>query len=597
MCGIVGIVSRSPVDPASVVRMAEVLRHRGPDDAGVWLSEDRSVVLAHRRLAILDLSPRGRNPMTWDRGRLQVTYNGELYNYRDLRDELRRLGYSFASNSDTEVILAAYDHWGVECLQRLIGMFAFGLWDSGRRQLFLARDRLGQKPLYYSEHNGELAFASELKALLADCEFRCEVDPEALAMYLRYGYVPAPRTIFGHASKLAPAHYAIWKDGRLEAARYWDPVIIAARPRPEFNEADAARQLEELLRESVCRQMISDVPLGAFLSGGIDSSLIVALMQEQSARRVKTFTIRFDDPEFNEADHARAVADHLGTDHFEETCSTAQMIDTIGKLPEYFDEPFADASAIPTYLVSKVARQEVTVALSGDGGDELFFGYERYRNYATRWVQIAAPRMSHGTLETLLDTEMQYYAHWHVSWQDPEIAVMLGHQGQRSAAHETARRDLQQFTALERPPLLDLLTYLPDQILTKVDRASMALSLEARAPFLDHRVVEFALALPLEQKWRGGESKWLLRQLLHKRVPRDLVDRPKMGFSVPLAELFRGGLREQIESAFAGPLLEDLHICPDPAQAAWRDFLAGNNVSVDRIWTLFALTCWAKRWG
>jgi asparagine synthase (glutamine-hydrolysing) len=325
--------------------------------------------------------------------------------------------------------------------------------------------------------------------------------------------------------------------------------------------------------------------------------LIVALMQEQSARRVKTFTIRFDDPEFNEADHARTVADHLGTDHFEESCSTAQMIDTIGKLPEYFDEPFADASAIPTYLLSKVARQEVTVALSGDGGDELFFGYERYRNYATRWAQTAAPKINGCAQPTILDPEMRCYAHWHMSWEDEQITAMLGRRASKSVAHASMGQALQQFTPLERPPLLDLLTYLPNQILTKVDRASMASSLETRAPFLDHRVVEFALALPLEQKWRGGESKWLLRQLLHKRVPRALVDRPKMGFSVPLAELFRSGLREQIESALAGPLLEDLHICPDPAQAAWRDFLAGNNGSVDRIWTLFALTCWAERWG
>jgi asparagine synthase (glutamine-hydrolysing) len=596
MCGIVGIVAPEPLDEASLSSMRDALIHRGPDDSGIWISRDRSVGLSHRRLSVIDTSCAGRNPMAWDRGRLQITYNGEIYNYTDLRDELEASGYLFRSNTDTEVVLAAYDCWGVDCLQKFVGMFAFGLWDAGRNQLFLARDRLGQKPLYYSEYSGRLAFASELKALIADAKFPRAIDPDAMFMYLRYGYVPAPRTIFGHASKLAPAHYAIWKDGRLEVTRYWDPVTIAARPRSAVNEADAARQLEELLRDSVRRQMTSDVPLGAFLSGGIDSSLIVALMQEQSAKPVQTFTIRFENPEFNEADHARAVADYLGTDHFEETCSAAQMIETIGKLPEVFDEPFADASAIPTYLVSRVARHEVTVALSGDGGDELFFGYERYRNYATRWAQIAAPRVSHGALETLLDTEMQYYAHWHVSWQDPEIAVMLGHRGQRSTAHETARRDLQQFTALERPPLLDLLTYLPDQILTKVDRASMALSLEARAPFLDHRVVEFALTLPLEQKWRGGESKWLLRQLLHQRVPRDLVDRPKMGFSVPLAELFRGGLREQIENAFAGPLLEDLHICPDPARAAWQDFLAGNNDSVDRIWTLFALTYWAERW-
>ena len=461
---------------------------------------------------------------------------------------------------------------------------------SERSQLFLARDRFGQKPLYYFEHEGRLAFASELKALIADVEFPRAVDPNALSTYLRYGYVPAPLTIFRSARKLAPAHYAIYKNGRLSVACYWDPLAIAAQQERNLDEEEAARRLEDLLQDSVRRQMVADVPLGAFLSGGIDSSLIVALMQEQSSKRVKTFTIRFVDPEFNEADHAMAVAKHLGTEHYEETCGKEQMLDVLGHLPEYFDEPFADASAIPTYLVSKVARQGVTVALSGDGGDELFFGYERYHNYATRWLQMAAPKTNNCGSEALLDAEMEYYAHWHMSWQDEDIDAMLGESGPRSAAHQSARLELQQFAPLERPPLLDLMTYLPDQILTKVDRASMAVGLEARAPFLDHRVVEFALTLPLEQKWRHGEGKWLLRQLLHRRVPRALVDRPKMGFSVPLADLFRGGLRDAIESAFAGPVLEELGIRPDIARATWHNFLAGNNDCTDRIWNLFALT-------
>lgn len=596
MCGIVGIIGSAPIDEGILSSMTDVMFHRGPDAAGIWVSPDRSVGLGHRRLAVIDTSCAGRNPMAWDGGRLQITYNGEIYNFLELRRELETAGYRFRSNTDTEVILAAYDRWDIECLQRFIGMFAFGLWDGGRNRLFLARDRLGQKPLYYAHYNGQFAFASELKAIVTDTEFPRDMDPDALAMYLRYGYIPAPLTIYRHARKLPPAHYAIYKNGVLQTTRYWNPIAIAAQQRSDIGESETTLQLESLLRDSVKLQMIADVPLGAFLSGGVDSSLIVALMQEQSAKRVKTFTIRFEDPAFNEADHARAVAKHLGTEHYEDTCGTDQVLDVIGRLPEFFDEPLADASAIPTYLLSTVARQQVTVALSGDGGDELFFGYERYHNFAARWLNMAAPKTAGDAPEHLLDAEMDHYAHWHMSWQDAAIAAMLGRPGQRSVAHEAARLELRQFTPLKRPPLLDLATYLPDQILTKVDRASMAASLEARAPLLDHRVVEFALALPLEQKWRDGQGKWPLRHLLYKRVPRILVDRPKMGFSVPLADLFRNGLRDQVESAFAGPVLEELGMRPGPARATWQDFLAGNNDCVDRLWTLFALTSWAKRW-
>ena len=600
MCGIVGIVSGEAFESARLLRMNETLRHRGPDDHGIWMSENRTVGLAHRRLSILDLSPLGRNPMAWDDGRLRITYNGEIYNFQDLRLELETCGYQFRSNTDTEVILAAYDRWGFACLGRFIGMFAFGLWDAAQTQLLLARDRLGQKPLYYSTHTGQLAFASELKALVADPEFRREIDPDAISMYLRYGYVPIPRTIYHHANKLPPAHYAIYKNGTLRIEPYWDPMAVALLPRIDLTEEDAAKELDDLLRDAVRRQMVADVPVGAFLSGGIDSSLVAALMQEQSSKRVKTFTIRFENPDFNEADHARAVANHLGTEHYEETCSTKEMIDIVGRLPDYFDEPFADASAIPTYLVSKITRRKVTVALSGDGGDELFFGYERYHNYANRLLEMPSHKIhaeQKNSAEELFDAdELQQYAHWHVSWQDSDIETMLGRTAMRSSTHQAMRRDLKQFLPLERAPILDLFTYLPEQILTKIDRASMAASLEARAPFLDHRVIEFALGLPLDLKWRSGQGKWLLRQLLYKRVPQQLVDRPKMGFSVPLAEWFRGGLREQIANDFAGSLLEELGINPRSARLLWQALLAGNNDSVDLIWTLFALTSWARRW-
>jgi len=332
--------------------------------------------------------------------------------------------------------------------------------------------------------------------------------------------------------------------------------------------------------------MVSDVPLGAFLSGGIDSSLVVALMQEQSASRVKTFTIHFENPRFDESVHAAAVAKHLGTEHYEETCTTREMIEIVSRLPDYFDEPFADPSAIPTYLVSKVICQNVMVALSGDGGDELFFGYHRYHNYAKRLARMGPQA----------DDEVEQYAHWHVSWTDAQIQTLLGRPAVHSPVDRSMRLHLNQFSRLERAPLLDLVTYLPEQILTKVDRASMAASLEARAPSLDHRVVEFSLGLPLELKWRNGEGKWLPRQLLYKRVPQTLVDRPKMGFSVPLPEWFRGGLRDEISEQFGGTLLEQLGINPQLARRLWRDVLDGRDDSVDLIWTLFALTSWARRW-
>ncbi len=596
MCGIVGIVSRAGLNPAVVTAMVETLRHRGPDDGGIWVSDDHTVALAHRRLSILDLSPLGRNPMSWDNGRLQITYNGEIYNHQDLRSELQAIGYRFRSHTDTEVILAAYDRWGIDCLHRFIGMFAFGLWDAPHKQLFLARDRLGQKPLYYSEHDGEIEFASELKALLAQDDFPREVNREALSMYMRYGYVPAPFTIFRRASKLPPAHYALWKNGALTIVSYWNPLAIALRGATALDEADATQRFEELVRDSVRRQMIADVPVGAFLSGGMDSSLISAIMQEESSKRIQSFTIRFENSAFNEADHAFSVARHLGTDHHEEICGINEMVEIAGRLHDYFDEPFADPSAIPTYLVARTARRKAIVALAGDGGDELFFGYERYHNFATRWLKMAAPQGGGCTAETLLDPEIQRYAHWHMSWQESQIEEMLRGPAIRSPAHQSMRRLLQRFVPLERAPLLDLLTYLPDQILTKVDRASMAVGLEARAPFLDHRVIEFALALPLEFKWRQGQGKWLLRRLLYSKVPRALVDRPKMGFSVPLVDLFHAGLGERISSAFAGSMLEELGIRPKPARALWQEFCAGNPQRVDMIWSLFALISWSGRW-
>lgn len=617
MCGIVGVVAEEGVRADRLSAMSARLLHRGPDDCGVWLSPGAApqVGLAHRRLSIVDLSPLGRNPMVRDGGRLCITFNGEVYNFLELRKELEGLGDRFVSRSDTEVVLASWDRWGTDCLRRFVGMFAFGIWDARSRRLFLARDRLGKKPLYYAEYAGRFAFASELKAFLAEPEFPRELDQDALGLYLRYGYVPSPFTIFRAARKLPPAHLARYEPGRagLRIERYWDPLTVAAEPVRELDDGEAEKQLESLLKDAVRLRMIADVPLGAFLSGGIDSSLVVALMQEQSARPVKTFSIRFENPEFNEADHAAAVARHLGTEHREETCSMTAMRDVLDVLGETFDEPFADSSFIPTYIVARMTRRYVTVALSGDGGDELFFGYQRYaalerarwllespgpfRRTVARAIGLVPVRRARRVAEVLRQDGSDPYDRF-VSWfPAAEAAALLGHASPHYPTYESTLAAVSSRQPADRASLLDLVTYLPEDILTKVDRASMAVGLEARAPLLDHRVAEFALRLPLSLKYRRGTTKWLLRRLLYRRVPRHLLDRPKMGFGVPLADWFRGPLRDRMEQYLSGPSLEDLGLTPGPARTLWRSFLDGRDPRTAPLWALFALCLWAERWN
>jgi asparagine synthase (glutamine-hydrolysing) len=613
MCGIAGVVdlepSGRPFEPLARA-MADTLAHRGPDDAGVWRSDNGSVALSHRRLSIIDLSPLGHNPMPWDGGRLWITFNGEIYNFLELREELELAGCRFRSHSDTEVILAAYDRWGIDCVQRLVGMFAFAIWDSPKQRLWLVRDRLGKKPLYYSDANGTLRFASELKAIVADERVPRHVDAVAVGMYLRYGYIPSPHSIYSAVRKLPPAHYLLCESGRVSIHRYWDPLehALAIRPRTD---ADAEAELESRLAVAVRQRMIADVPLGAFLSGGIDSSLVVALMQEQSATPVKTFTIRFENAQFNEADHAAAVARHLGTEHHEQTCGASQMLDVVDCLSDMFDEPFADSSAVPTYLVSKIARERVTVALSGDGGDELFFGYPRYRFHSLASPALALPRplryaMAFGAdrLPTrrlrriagvLRGDERDRYARFISWWRPEEILALTGHAPDEGLLYADAFARSESLGRDDRPGLLDLVSYLPEDILTKVDRASMAVSLEVRAPLLDHRVVELALGLPASLKRRRGSMKWILRRLLYKRVPRALIDRPKMGFGVPLVDWFRGPLRERMNEYCAGSDLADLGIDPQPVRRLWSDFQRGHSHRAELLWLMFQLVAWSRR--
>jgi asparagine synthase (glutamine-hydrolysing) len=616
MCGIAGLVRRGreprPHGSAAALAgaMVRTLAHRGPDDEGVWESPDATVALAQRRLAIIDLSPLGHNPMPWDDGRLWITFNGEIYNFLELRDDLERRGYRFRSQTDTEALLAAYDEWGIDCLQRLAGMFAFALWDEPRRRLWLVRDRLGKKPLYYADVDGALRFASELKAILADHSFPRNLDREALGLYLRYGYIPSPHSIYVHARKLPPAHYLLFEDDEAVVRRYWDPVPFALGT-CQLGEEDAEAELNSLLTTAVRQRMIADVPLGAFLSGGIDSSLVVALMQEQSAEPVRTFTIRFENAAFNEADHAAAVARHLGTEHHEETCSAQEMLSVVGRLADMYDEPFADSSAVPTYLVSRIARQRVTVALSGDGGDELFFGYPRYRYHARASSVLRLPRPIRRAAaagvaqvpnrrvrriaDVLRSDDQDRYARFVTWWQPSDIVAMTGMRPGCIPLYADVLERAARQHAGERAPLLDLVSYLPEDILTKVDRASMAVSLEVRAPLLDHRVVEFALGLPLSMKWRGGLTKKALRDLLYRRVPRQLLERPKMGFGVPLDDWFRGPLRERMNAYSGGPDLEDLGFDPRTVRTLWSDFLNGRSHRTDLLWQMFSLIEWFRR--
>ncbi len=645
MCGFAGLVG-TPGDPSARAaladRMAATLAHRGPDDSGSWSDPEGIVGLGSRRLAIIDVSPLGHQPMTSADGRYTVAYNGEIYDFEAIRAELEAAGCTFRGYSDTEVMLAALSLWGIEAaLPRFWGMFAFGVWDATERVLHLVRDRLGKKPLYYGWQDGTLLFGSELKALRAHPSFAAPVDRDALAAYLRFCYIPAPRSIHVGIHKLPPGTWITIspdRPGELPTPKlYWDPVAVAEGGRAAqstLGDADAVNELETLLSDAVRLRMISDVPLGAFLSGGIDSSAVVALMQAQSSRRVQTFTIGYDSSQYDESPHAAAVAAHLGTDHTELRVTPEDMRAVIPCLPDLYDEPFADASQIPTFLVSQLARKTVTVALSGDGGDEVFGGYNRYvtgmrtwkrlsrvprpaRRGAARVMEGITPRMwdrAGGIADRFLparnrglitgnkvyklatvvglDSVDALYTRLVSTWPVPNGMVRGGSEPPlpSSLLHTTLT------DPAERMMLFDLTGYLPDDILAKVDRASMGASLEARAPMLDHRVVEFAWRLPLNQRIRGGESKWILRQLLDRHVPRALIDRPKAGFGVPIDTWLRGPLR-----AWATDLLSEDRLKregffdPKPITAALRDHLAGRRNVQYHLWVILMFEAWLDR--
>ncbi len=647
MCGIAGFIDRTVQHPERILaEMTEVISHRGPDNAGYWCDNNVGLALGHRRLSILDLSPAGHQPMASASGRYVVTYNGEIYNFSSICAELEQLGVrSWRGHSDTEVMLEAFDTWGVEAtVGRLVGMFAIALWDRQERQMFLIRDRLGEKPLYYGCYQNSFLFGSELKVIKKHPAFVADIDRSALALYMRYCYIPAPYTIYKGVQKVPPGTIVSIKvaDSGIQVSDpvpYWSAQKAATDGlQDQFSGSDreAVSALEDLLSDAVGNQMVADVPLGAFLSGGIDSSAIVALMQAQSSRPVKTFTIGFDNEGYNEAIHAKAVARHLGTEHTELYVSPDDALSVIPQLPVLYDEPFGDSSQIPTFLVSKLSRQHVTVSLSGDGGDELFGGYNRYTWSKSIWSRIgripkkvrsgAAPAitsLSPKTWDTLFtlcgpilpsrmkqrlpgeklhklagvigsDNPVEMYRQLASTWKNP-CQVVNG--GKEPITTLTSTGDwLKSDDIIELMMYLDLITYLPDDILVKVDRAAMGVSLETRVPLLDHRVVEFAWKLPQRMKIRNGCGKWILRQVLFNHVPRELIERPKMGFGVPIDEWLRGPLKEWAECLLdERRLLQEGYLNPKPITDLWHEHLSGRRNRQHHLWNVLTFQAWLEK--
>ncbi|GEP43766.1 asparagine synthase (glutamine-hydrolyzing) [Brevifollis gellanilyticus] len=644
MCGIAGYFTpprARSLDQltAGVTRMTDAIVHRGPDDSGAWVDVENGIALGHRRLSILDLSPLGHQPMTSADGRFVMVFNGEIYNFQQLRAELEKHGHTWRGHSDTEIMLAAFRQWGIfEATKRFNGMFAFAVWDRDERTLTLGRDRLGEKPLYYGWQGDTFVFASELKAVRAMPGFDATINRDAICALLRFNYIPDPWCIYEGMHKLPPAALITLKapSDKPVPQLYWNlrQVIEHGYDHPfAGTEKEAIDTFESLLKEAVGMRMVADVPIGAFLSGGVDSSLIVAMMQAQSSRPVRTFTIGFDVPEYNEAEFAKEVAAHLKTDHTEMYMTGQNALDTIPLMPGMYDEPFSDYSQIPTYLVSKMARQHVTVSLSGDAGDELFGGYERYFVGRNLWNKFAwmppalkkltasaltmfSPdslnamgavfrpvlplRVRHGPfgdklhklaevvaapgMESLYLTLMSH-------WKKPEQLVINGRDRDSSITDQTGWPRVSDFT--HRMMHLDMETYLPGDILTKVDRAAMSVSLESRIPLLDTNLIEFAWTIPFSMKVRGGKGKWLMRETLYRHVPKRLIDRPKRGFGVPLEHWLRGELRDWAEDLLSESRLKrEGYFNPAPIGKKWQEHVDGTRNWHFYLWDVLMFQAW-----
>ena len=639
MCGIAGFIGKSEQPLVSLEKMAKAIYHRGPDNHGVWFDEQFGIGMAHTRLAIVDLTLAGHQPMASMSGQYMLVFNGEVYNHQAIRNELNSsASINWRGHSDTETLLAGFEAWGIKgTIEKTIGMFAIAVWDRLAKTLTIARDRVGEKPLYYGWQDGIFLFGSELKALKQHSAFKSEINRDAITLLLRHNYIPTPYSIYKGIAKLEPGCLLTvsLKSPEPSVVSYWSAVRVTESGAANVFKGDATQavdELEVLLKSSVRQQMMADVPLGAFLSGGVDSSVVVALMQTQSSLPVKTFTIGFNEEGYNEAVHAKAVAQHLGTEHTELYVTPEQAMDVIPRLPSLYDEPFSDSSQIPTFLVSKLAKQHVTVSLSGDAGDELFCGYNRYQMTDKLWSKLSvlpipirtavnnginsispqawnklaayipgAKRFNNfgdklhkgaGVLASRSVDEL--YLGLVSAHRDPATLVIGAKEPSTLLLGNTP--EFNGLSDIQRMMALDLMTYLPDDILVKVDRAAMGASLETRVPFLDHRIVEFAWSLPQSIKLREGQTKWPLRQVLYRHVPKELIERPKMGFGVPLDAWLRGPLKDWAESLLdEGRLRQEGFFHPVLIRALWSEHLSSKRNWAGLLWSVLMFQAWLEQ--
>ncbi|MFN8287671.1 MAG: asparagine synthase (glutamine-hydrolyzing) [Chitinophagales bacterium] len=628
MCGIAGYIDFSKNGSLEQLqRMAGCIQHRGPDDSGYELFDTPAahIGLGFRRLSIIELSPLGHQPMRFEEAGLTVIFNGEIYNYREIRAELEQAGFTFKSNSDTEVILKSYAHWGVKCVDRFIGMFAIAMYDSKNEKLVLFRDRAGVKPVFYYQKGSLVLFGSELKIFFEHPRFEKSINFNALSLYFQRGYISAPHTIFQNTYKLLPGHYleVDLKTEKTSLQKYWDVVDCYNQPKLNISYEEAKEETERLMLSAFQYRMVADVPVGVFLSGGYDSTAVTALLQKNSSQKIKTFTIGFNDPKFNEAHHARQVADFLGTDHHEHTCTYQDALDIVEQLPFIYDEPFGDTSAIPTTLVSRMARKKVTVALSADGGDEIFAGYPKYFNAVERLAQLnkipeffqsasASAASLFGKRKDVSEQNKWSKLVEYMSGQDPVKRFDIISQAMTFAeTKQLINKDIAPInTPFEEGALLndtnDLLskfqateykTYMVDDILQKVDRATMSISLEGREPFLDQRIIEFVARLPLDYKYRNGTGKYMLKEIVHKHVPKEIMERPKMGFGVPLESWLKNELKNTLIQVINEESLRKQGIFNVERVIKMRDrYLNGDKIEFQRLSYLFLFQLWYNKW-
>lgn len=633
MCGIVGFISPKRED-SSVEKMLAVQAYRGPDDRGVFVEQIAGsyIHLGHNRLSIQDLSAHGHQPFVSDCGNYIIIFNGEVYNFKDIRIELEKLGYKFVSESDTEVILYAYKAWGMEAVEKFTGMFAFSILDKNKQKMVLVRDRAGVKPLYYYSDGSVFMFASELKSFHEHPAFRKEQNTEVLSYYFQFGYIPAPHTIFKNSFKLEAGHYLEFdiQSSRFDIHEYWGVDGCYAQEKFDASEQEILSDLETLLTDAVDLRMVSDVPVGVFLSGGYDSSLVTALLSKNKERKLHTFTIGFDNKKYNEAQHAKAIAKHFGTEHTEYYVSKKELLDKVESLPFYYDEPFGDSSAIPTMMVSELAKKEVTVALSADGGDEAFCGYSKYF-FLNKFAPVFSKRFQKTILKSMLNVfdakqveqinsflpkKIQQtnirdkYTKFKRAMNADSLEEMFC-----NASSYVAQSDVQKFLTLSANPKLfekfamdknlsfldnmmrvDYKTFMVDDVLTKVDRASMSVSLEGREPLIDHRIIEFMARVPASLKYKNNQGKYLARQILYKHIPASLIDKPKAGFQIPLAEWLQTDLKPLVDKYLDASKLDEEIFNVKEVEKIKKELFNGDVTQVNAIWFILMYEMWKEKW-